>query len=153
MRRWLGLLVVGGGLVLFSNGGRAFASGSGGHGAPAPAQEEEASDSKTRGIELGEFRIRAYYPIEAKRSSVNFRLHAIVPAERASEFRSLLENRRHKVRDQVIVSTRLAPLADYDDSQLEDFRRRILLRLRRVVPELLIDDLYVSEFQLEVRSL
>src|SRR6476620_8965733 len=120
------------------------------------ATEEAApveSDSKTRGIGLGEFRIRAYYPVEAKRSTVEFTLYGIVPTENAGEFERLLQNRAQKVRDQVIVATRLAPLADFDDPELKQFRRRILLRLRRALPELEMDDIYVSDFQLEVREI
>jgi hypothetical protein len=133
--------------------GEVCASGGGGHAAPAVVEEVADSDSPIRGIELGEFRVRAYYPIEAKRSTVTYRLHAVVSSERAREFRSFLENRRHKVRDEVIIATRLAPLANYDDANLSEFRRRILLRLRRTLPDLAIDDVLVSDFQLEVRSL
>lgn len=122
------------------------------HGTPA-AQIADQSQSPIRGASLGEFRIRAYYPVEARRSTVIFTLHAIVASENSSQFNELLENRRHKARDQVIVATRLTPLADFDDPQLTSFRRRILLRLRRMLPELTIDDLYVSDFKLEVRNL
>ena len=76
-----------------------------------------------------------------------------VSSENAPEFKQLIENRRHKVRDQVITIARMASLADFDQPQLADFRRRILLRLRRIMPELKIDDLYISDFQLEVRGI
>jgi hypothetical protein len=132
----------------------ACASGSGGGDADGgQAEEEEVSDSPIRGISLGEFRIRAYYPIEAKRSTVTFTLYAIVPSENSADFRSLLEHRTHKVRDQVITAARLVPLPDFDDPKLRDFRRRIMLRLRRTMPELIIDDLYISDFHLEVRGI
>jgi hypothetical protein len=91
--------------------------------------------------------------VEAKRSTVLFTLYAIVSNENAGEFGQLIENRRHKVRDQVIIATRLVPLADFDDPQLKEFRRRILLRLRRTLPELAIDDIYVSDFHIEIRDI
>jgi hypothetical protein len=122
------------------------------HAAPA-TEEADQSHLPIRGLSLGEFRIRTYHPVEARRSTVVFTLHAIVAAENSSEFSELLEHRRHKARDQVIVATRLTPLADFDDPQLVEFRRRILLRLRRMLPELKIDDFYVSDFKLEVREL
>jgi hypothetical protein len=123
------------------------------HATSDASTEEEASDSPIRGVSLGEFSIRAYYPIEAKRSTVTFTLYAIVPSENSADFRSLLEHRTHKVRDQVITATRLVPLSDFDDPKLRDFRRRIMLRLRRTMSELIIDDLYVSDFHLEVRGI
>jgi len=111
------------------------------------------SDTGPSGVELGEFRIRAYYPVEAKRSTVAFKLYAIVSSENAVEFEQLLENRHHKTRDQVIVATRMVPLADFDDPKLKEFRRRILMRLHRMLPELAIDDVFVSDFRLEVRDI
>lgn len=123
------------------------------HSDKAEERNANETESKTRGVALGEYRIRAYYPVEAKRSTVAFTLYGIVASENAGEFERLLENRRQKVRDQVIVATRLVPLADFDDPDLKQFRRRILLRLRRALPELEMDDIYVSDFQLEVREI
>jgi hypothetical protein len=56
------------------------------------------------------------------------------------------------VRDQVIMATRLVPVEEYDDAELTKFRRRILLRLRRTMPELMIEDVFVSDFNLVVEN-
>jgi hypothetical protein len=45
------------------------------------------------------------------------------------------------------------PLAEFDEAELKSFRRRILLRLRRAIPELELKDVFVSEFELKVQSL
>ena len=47
----------------------------------------------------------------------------------------------------------MTPLPLFDEADLKSFRRRIFLRLRRALPELAIDDVYISEFQLTVKSL
>ncbi len=119
------------------------------------ANAEDAADpnAASRGFNLGEFSIRTYYPVEAKRSTAVFTLYGIVSRESAGDFSRLLDNRRIRVRDQIIVATRLVPLSDFDDPQLKKFRRRILLRLRRALPELKLEDIYVSEFQLEVHEI
>jgi hypothetical protein len=52
----------------------------------------------------------------------------------------------------VITVSRLIPLAHFDESDLKTFRRRILLRLRRALPELVLVDVYVSDFQLKVQG-
>jgi hypothetical protein len=123
------------------------------HGESAAATDDSgASQAAAGGVALGDYRIRVYHPIEAQKSTVTFTLYAHVARENVSEFALLLEHRRQKVRDQVILATRLAPLVDYDDPVLGDFRQRILLRLRRMLPELAIEDLYVSDFELEVRA-
>jgi hypothetical protein len=125
---------------------------SSGHGAPAE-DPIDYGDLKTRGIDLGEFRIRAHYPVDAQKSTVQFKLHASVGTEHYADIQHIADEHKHLIRDQVIVATRLAPLAVYDDPDLKAFRRRILVRLRRALPELAIDELHVSEFQLTVRSL
>jgi hypothetical protein len=138
----------------------AFGSG---HGAPAkeaPAHGDEHaagavdySGLKNRGIELGEYRVRTHYPVDAQKSTVQFALHVAVASEQYAEMQKLVDDHKHKLRDQVITATRLAPLIMFDEPGLRSFRRRIYLRLRRALPELAIDDVYVSEFQLTVKSL
>jgi hypothetical protein len=141
------------GMMGFS--GICAASDHGGHAEPEPDDETavDATGFTIRGVELGEYRVRANYPVEAQKSTVTFALHAAVPSERYVEARRWVESRQHRVRDQVITATRMTPLALMDEPGLTSFRRRILLRLRRALPELPIDDVYVSDFQLTVKSL
>jgi hypothetical protein len=126
------------------------------HGPAAETSEMEsdaASDAKVRGVELGEYRIRAYYPVEAQKSTVRFVLYDAVASEHFAEAQRVVDTRRHKLRDEIITATRMTPLAVFDEAGLTSFRRRILVRLRRTLPELPIDDVYVSDFQLTVKSL
>jgi hypothetical protein len=126
------------------------------HGAPAHDEPEvsvDATRSGTHGLELGEFRIRAYYAPESQRSSAAFSLYATVEKDKLTESRHLLAHRLHKLRDQVIVVTRLVPLAEFNDPELKGFRRRILLQLRRALPELEIENVYVSDFELKVERI
>jgi hypothetical protein len=132
----------------------ASAHGDNSHGeTETEAESDDAAGAKTRGLELGEFRIRAYYPVQAQKSMVRFVLFATVSGERYSTSKQLMQNRRHKIRDQVITATRMVPLVEFDQPDLASFRRRILLRLRRTLPELEIDDVYVSNFELKVQNL
>lgn len=125
-----------------------------GHGPAEEAEEIDlGSEFKTRGLELGEFQIRAYYPVEAQKSTVKFILFASVASERYAEARQLVEAHKHMLRDQIITATRMTPLTYFDEPDLASFRRRVFLRLRRTLPELVIDDVHVSEFHLSVKSL
>lgn len=127
------------------------------HGAaehePAEAVEEATSDSKTGGIKLGEFRIRSDYPAEAQKSTVKFVLYAAVKGDQSADMKRLVEEHQQKLRDQIITATRLAPLAVFEEPDLATFRRRLLIRLRRVMPELVVEDLYITDFNLLVKSL
>jgi hypothetical protein len=117
----------------------------------SPAAEE--SGSKIRGIEVGEFKIRTDYPVEAQKSTVRFTLFAAVQGEQFAEMQRMVEEHRQKLRDIVITATRMTPLAQLEEPDLATFRRRILIRLRRTIPELAVEDLYISDFGLLVRSL
>lgn len=110
------------------------------------------SPSGERGVRLGDFSIRIYYPTEARKSAIGFVCFATVRETNIARFRELFVHRRHKIRDQIIIATRRVPLADYDDPQLVAFRRRLLLRLRRMLPELAIEDIYISDFRLKVEN-
>jgi hypothetical protein len=148
-------------LTLFVLGaGRVCIAGHDAHGSydahsseHAEAEELEVSASGISGIELGEFKIRSDYPVEAQKSTVRFVLHAAVKGEKSAEMRRLVEKHEQKLRDLVITTTRLAPLAVFEEPDLATFRRRLLIRMRRTLPELAVDDLYVSDFSLIVKSL
>jgi hypothetical protein len=131
------------------------AGGHGGGHAPEAAAEEEdiGAEFKTRGIEIGEFHIRAYYPVEAQKSTIRFVLYVAVSSDHFAEAQQLVDTHRHLLRDQAITATRMAPLLVLDEPELENFRRRMFLRFRRALPELAMENVYVSEFQLTVQSL
>jgi hypothetical protein len=136
------------------------ASGGHGHDEPAASETTAHADSAVdetgkaiHGVALGDYRIRSYYQVDAQKSTVRFSLFATVKDEHFVAMKGLVEEHRQKVRDQVIMATRLAPLSVFQEPDLATFRRRILVRLRRVIPELTIEDLYVSEFDLVIKSL
>lgn len=153
---WSKLAIGVGALAWFLSVATAAEASGHGHDTHAAAAEEEidlSSEFKTLGVELGSYEIRAYYPVQAQKSTVRFTLHASVASEHYAETKRYIEDHRHMLRDQVIIATRMAPLAVYDEPGLESFRRRIFLRLRRAMPNLPINGVYVSAFQLTVKSL
>ena len=94
--------------------------GHGGHSEAAPPPDADATKSGSDGLDLGEFRIRAYYPDQSQKSTVSFAIYATVTKDKLAESQHLLENRLNKMRDQIIVVTRLMPLGDFDDSGAEE---------------------------------
>lgn len=115
-------------------------------------REKSKSQPEIEGIELGKFSVRTHRAVPAQMNRVSFTLYARVSAEEAKHFAQLLEHRENKVREQVIVATRLVPVEELDDAEFTKFRRRILLRLRRSLPELTMEDVYVSDFELVVEN-
>jgi hypothetical protein len=142
----------------------AVRTASGAHGAAAdahaaePAERAEASadaeaSKAIHGISLGDYRIRSYYQVAAQKSTVSFSLYATVKDEHYAGMQRLVEEHRQKLRDQIILATRLAPLSVFQEPDLITFRRRLLVRLRRVIPDFTIEDLYLSEFDLVIKAL
>jgi hypothetical protein len=131
----------------------ALAGGGGGHGKAAAAEADAAEGAKIRGVELGDYYIRCHYPVQAQKSVIRFMLYTAVPSERYRDVQQVVESHRHKLRDLVITVTRLTPQPYFDEPDLKSFRRLMLMRLRRALPELNLDDVYVTDFQLVVQSL
>ncbi len=140
-------------LILLGLSGASFAKDHANEPAAAVASVKPEAGPDNRGVELGQYRIRSYYPVDAQKSTVRFTLYATVKDDHLAELQRLVEEHRQKIRDLVTTATRLAPLAVFQDPDLTAFRRRILVRLRRALPELAIDNLYVSDFDLVIKSL
>lgn len=135
-------------------GGHGGGGHGGGHGEAEAEEELDVPEGvKALGINLGEYRIHSHYPVDARKSTVRFVLYGSVPTERYAEIRELVKAHEHQLRDQVITATRMTPLNAFDEPGLESFRRRLYLRLRRALPEVAIDNVFVSEFQLTIKSL
>ena len=140
----------------------------GGAGAVLAAEQEPEADvnppaaalaplnntsEEAHGIKIGEFKIRSEYPAEAQKSTVRFVLFVSVKGDRLAAMEAIVSQHREKLRDEVITATRLTPLGMFEEPDLKSFRRRIFIRLHRTVPELVIDDIYISDFGLIVKSL
>lgn len=98
------------------------------------------------GFDLGHYFIKQTRTVEGANTKLAFTLHGSVTEDRAAELQRLLETRTNRVRDQVITAARITEPLEFGDPDLERFRRRIMVRLSRSLPELPIDALYFSEF-------
>lgn len=119
----------------------------------AGVEDEDGADRipvADRGFFLGDFLIKDLRPVEGAKSTLSFSLHAHVVGSEVERFEGYYRNRVHRVRNQVIISSRLAEPADFRDPELRRFRRRLLLRLRRAVPELKLTAVYFSDFHYAV---
>lgn len=111
------------------------------------AAEGEKEDPPTIfGYEVGNFSIKDIRPAEGAKTRLSFTLHAAVLDDELPRFKKLAAARQARIRDQVITSIRLSEPTDYQEANLGHLRRRILLRLRRALPELKIEEMLVSEW-------
>ena len=145
------IVLLGGGRTCFGGHGKAAEGPA--HGESAEVKGGENSGVKGSGIELGEFKIRSDYPAEAQKSTVRFVLYAAIKPELYDQMQQVVKDHQTKLRDEIITATRLTPLGVFEEPDLTTFRRRILIRLRRTLPQLVVEGFYISDFGLMVKSL
>jgi hypothetical protein len=121
--------------------------------ASAESSAKASSGKAIHGVSLGDYRIRSYYQVDAQKGTVRFSLFATVKDEHFGQMQRLVEEHRQKIRDQVIMATRLAPLTVFQEPDLATFRRRLLVRLRRAIADFTAEDLCLSEFDVTIKSL
>lgn len=117
--------------------------------AAANSGEDPPAETPPKAVEfeLGAFITKNYQPLQDVTTRLIFTAHASVSSDRSEEFNRKLQNRRNRVRDQVLVAARLTTMSELQDPDLRLLRRRILLRLRHSLPDLPIEEILLSEFQ------
>ncbi len=100
------------------------------------------------GFRLGEFIVKDSRPVDNEKFTLEFELYALVDPGETERFAVAFAGLEHRVRDKVLTSVRLSPVELFEEPDLAGFRRRILLRLRRAVPELAIEAVLVTDFRM-----
>ncbi len=100
------------------------------------------------GFKLGDYVVKDTRPVDNQKFTLEFELYALVEPAGVESFAIAFARWEHRVRDKVLTSVRLTPVELYEEPDLDGFRRRILLRLRRAVPELAIHDVLVTDFRM-----
>lgn len=140
-------------MIVLAMSGPSLGSNHGEGSAEPKAAVPEAKPDEIRGVEIGDFRVRSDYPAEAQKSTVRFKLWVTIRGDKLAAMTHIIDDHRQKIRDEVITSTRLSPLGVFEETDLKSFRRRMLVRLRRSMPALIIEDLCISDFDLTIKSL
>jgi hypothetical protein len=122
--------------------------------APAPtshahAEPDEADllDVKERQeISLGEFGVTSYQPLSNTTLRIDFQLYGVFPAEDSEELMKLLEENKHRYREQILVIMRSAEMTDLTDAGLGLIKRKILEKTNRVLGREILEEVIFSDF-------
>lgn len=114
----------------------------------ADAEETVEEPPAPVGVSLGSYYFREVRGTEGTKTRLSFSLYASVEQEHEAAFREILKAHEGRIRDQVITSLRLTETRDLNEPDLTRVRRRMLLRLRRTLPQLKIENLHFREFTL-----
>lgn len=112
-----------------------------------PKKEVVEEPPVMAGIELGRFLVRDLRPAEGIKVRLSFVLYAEVEEDLAGRTEKVIKSFRHRVRNEVLVALRMSEQHDFQEPGLETFRRRIFLRLRRVIPQLVFNRLLIGEYE------
>lgn len=107
---------------------------------------DDPSEKKSTEVDLGEFVITTTNPATNVTLRVEFHLYATVDADRESEFRTLLEKKRHRLRDVVNSVIRGAEYMDLVDPNLGLIKRKIMEETNRTLGKPLVGTMLFSDF-------
>jgi flagellar basal body-associated protein FliL len=117
---------------------------------PEPAAAEEAESGKESiaqaEVDLGAFTVTSFQPSSNSTFRIDFHLYGIVNAPEKEQFLLLLEENKHRFRDQIIVTIRSAEIADLSDAGLGQLKRKILEKTNRMLGKPLLRSIIFSEF-------
>jgi flagellar basal body-associated protein FliL len=111
-----------------------------------PPAEEQRSDEEVIEIDLGEFDVSSYQPLSNTTLRISFHLYGIVTVDDETQILDLLEAKRQRMREQVLVILRSAELTDLADAALGLIKRRILEKTNRTFGEPLLREIIFSDF-------
>lgn len=118
-----------------------------GHGEHAAA--EEKPDGQPHGqieVDLGEFSVTAYQPVSNSTLRIDFHLYGTIGAESEQDFAKLMEENKHRFREQVLVIVRSADITDLTDAGLGLVKRKIQEKTNRILSKPLLRSIIVSDF-------
>jgi flagellar basal body-associated protein FliL len=109
----------------------------------APAQEESASQVE---VDMGEFSVTAFQPASNTTLRIDFRLWGTVRQEEQKEFARLMEETKHRFRDQVITTMRSAEITDLTDAGLGLIKRKVMDKTNRTFGKPILQAVIFSDF-------
>ena len=96
--------------------------------AAAAKQAEEHAAPDEIEVDLGEFCVTAFQSISNTTLRIDFHLFGTVKTESQKEFLKLMEENKHRFREQVLVTVRGAEVSDLTDAGLGLMKRKLLDR-------------------------
>jgi flagellar FliL protein len=135
-----------------SHASSGHASGGHGHGHGHTAGHGDSGPPRPRGkdasveVLIGDFNATKYQPQANTTLRINFQLYGTVGADKEGEFKALLEERKHRLREQVLEIVRSSDMGDLADPVLGLIKRKILEKSNRLLGKPLLKGVVFSDF-------
>jgi flagellar basal body-associated protein FliL len=95
---------------------------------------------------LDQFYLKDYRPTRNGTVKLAFHMHLKLSEYANKRTLEQLEHWKHRLRNQVIISVRLAYRKDFLEPGLQQFRRIVQLRINRLLKMQLVDEVLLTEF-------
>ncbi len=135
-------------LCLPSPGEAAAMAGAVNKPSPGKARQEAEAEEQPADVEvdLGEFSVTALQSAANLTLRIDFHLFGSVSPDNEKEFKRLLEDNKHRFREQVLVTVRSADIHDLTDASLGLVKRTILERTHRTLGKPLLREVIISDY-------
>ncbi len=115
-----------------------------GDSASTDATVEEEALNPT--LDLGEFKINDLRPTRNMTAKLTFKLHLAFSKSLTETQVEQLERWKHRLRDQVIVATRITQAKEFQEPDLSRFQKTILVRVNRLFQSKIAEDVLLTEY-------
>jgi flagellar FliL protein len=113
---------------------------------PIEALHSHDDHGATVEMDLENFTVTAYQPSSGTTLRIMFHLYAAVAEEEEQDFHHLLEEHKHRIREQVIVILRSSEIADLTDAGLGLIKRKLLDKINKSLGKPIVKSVIVSDF-------
>ena len=111
----------------------------------AKAAEEHAAPDEIE-VDLGEFCVTAFQSVSNTTLRIDFHLFGTVKTEAQKDFLKLMEENKHRFREQVLVTVRGAEITDLTDAGLGLMKRKLLDRANHTLGKPVLQTVVISDF-------
>jgi flagellar basal body-associated protein FliL len=116
------------------------------HGEEHEEEEEGHDDGEGVEISLGDFDVTAFQPTSNTTLRVSFKLYGTVRPNDEATVTTLVDERKHRFREQVLEIIRSSEMNDLTDPVLGLIKRKILEKTNRLLGKAMIKGVVFSDF-------
>jgi flagellar basal body-associated protein FliL len=113
---------------------------------PEVKEKEEEAVSDQVEVDMGEFSVTAFQPVSNTTLRIDFHMFGTVAAANKNDFTKLMEENKHRFRDQILVTVRSAEITDLTDAGLGLIKRKILDKTNRIFGKPMLQTVIFSDF-------